>query len=295
MKRICLSCSILIALCMNTLAGVSRGGGGKCQILDKSPLPVYMLSVCYVESADIAGGSDTGLFEADVNLGCAYFRDTLGGDIDVHFRYGSVFFLETASLDLPEQVSEASFDFAWINRLQDGWSIIVGVTPGLYSDLETLEADAFSMPVRVAGVKAFSSKVSGIAGLEYRSDFDRELFPLIGIAWQPDSVFRLELALPESLISWRPDEIWDIYARFRWSNITYDLRDRDNDSRDTLTLEDYRNTFGVSRMLDDGIALFFEAGRSYHRSMVFERRDDSSIELEMDRALFGRFGFAGYF
>jgi hypothetical protein len=295
MKRICLSCALVMAISMSSLAGVDWGGRSKCQILDKTRVPVYRLSGGYVEDADIEGGDDTSMFEVDADWGCAHFRDTLNGDIDLHFRYASVFFVDDTSLDLPEQVSEASFDIAWVNRLQNGWGLIVGLTPGLYSDFETLKGEAFSLPIRVAGVKAFSSHVSGIAGVEYRSDFDRDLFPLIGIAWQPGDAFRLELALPESLICVRPDDIWEIYARFNWNNVTYDLRKRDNDSRETLTIEDYRNTFGASMMTDDGLAVFIELGRSFNRSLVFERRNDSSVELEMDKALFLRVGFAGYF
>ena len=294
MKRGLLVAVLLVALCSISHARIGWGGG-KCQILDKGPLPLYTLSGAYIEESDFEGGTDTGLFEIDANLACRYFTDVLGGDIDTHFKFGSVFFLQTASLDLPESVTELSFDLAWINRMRDGISLVVGLTPGIYSDLETLDGDGFFVPVRVAGVKTFTSRVSAIAGLEYRAGFDRELFPIIGIEWEPDKTFRLEAGLPESLIRWRPNDTWAFYAKFVWSNISYNLRDRDNDSREQLTLEDYRNLFGFQKMIDDRIGLFFEGGRTYHRSIAFERRNNSSVELDIGKGLLLKGGVGGYF
>lgn len=295
MKRGLLASILLLSLCATGHARISWGGGGKCQILDKGPLPLYTLSGTYVLESDFEGGTDTGLFEVNASWGCAYFTDVFGGDIDTHFRLGSVFFLQTASLDLPESVTEVSFDLAWINRLQNGMSIVVGLTPGIYSDLETLDGDGFFIPIRVAGVKTFTPRVSAIAGLEYRAGFDRELFPILGIEWEPDRTFRIEAGLPESLIRWKPDDVWAIYAKFVWSNISYNLRDRDNDNREQLTLEDYRTMFGLQRMMDDRVGLFCEAGNIYNRSIAFERSNDSSIELDIGKSKFLRIGLGGYF
>ncbi len=297
MKQTLLTVSILLVAILNSTAGISLGfgRGGKCQILDKGLTPLYTLSGAYILEADIEGGTDTGLFEVDASWACRYFNDTLGGDIDTHFQFSSVFFLQTASIDLPEHVAEVSFDLAYINRMQNGMSLMVGLTPGIYSDLETLDGDGFSVPVRVAGVKTFSPTVSGIAGLEYRAGFDRELLPILGIAWQPDKTFRLEAGLPQSLLRWSPDDEWAFYAKFEWSNVSYNLRERDNDNREQMTLEDYRNSFGIQRMMDDRIGLFVEGGRTYHRSMIFERSNDSSVELEMGKAMFFKAGVSGYF
>lgn len=296
MKRALVASILLLSFfCATGEARIAWGGGGKCQILDKGPLPLYTLSGTYIEESDFQGGTDTGLFELNASWGCAYFTDVLDGDIDTHFRLGSVFFLQTASLDLPESVSEISFDLAWIRRLQNGMSIVVGLTPGIYSDLEMLDGDGLFMPVRVAGVKTFTPRVSAIAGLEYRAGFDRELLPIIGIEWEPDKMFRIEAGLPESLIRWRPDDIWTVYAKFVWSNISYNLRDRDNDNREQLTLEDYRSLFGLHKMIDDRIGLFFEGGNTYHRSIAFERSNATSIELDIDKAKFVRIGLGGYF
>ncbi len=287
--------SIFILLLICCFASICWGRGPKCQILDKEPRPLYTLAGAYIEESDIQGGSDTGLFEVDASWGCAYWNDTLGGDVDAHLNFRSTFFLQTASLDLPEHVSQVSLDLAWMRRMRNGWTLLIGLAPGLYSDLETLDSDAFFLPVRLAGVKTFSSELSGIAGFEYRSGFDRELFPILGLAWEPDPSFRVELGIPESVLLWRPDEIWNFYGKFTWRNVTYNLRDRENDARETLTLEDYRNTFGVQRVLDDRLAIFVESGKSYHRSLVFERRNASSVELEMSKSVFFRTGIAGYF
>lgn len=295
MKKTILACCVLLLSMLNANAAMNWGRGGKCQILDKGPLPLYTLSGTYIDKADIEGGTDTGLFEIDGSWACAYFNNRLGGDIDTHFRFRSVFFLLTGGLDLPEHVAEVSYDLAYFNRMQNGMSLLVGLTPGIYSDLETLDGDGFFVPVRIAGVKTFNPAVSGILGLEYRSGFDRELFPILGITWQPDRTFRLEAGLPQSLLRWCPDDEWAVYAKFAWSNVSYNLRDRDNDNREQITLEDFRNSFGVQKMMDDRIGLFFEGGRVYHRSMVFERRNNSSVELEIDKALFLKVGIAGYF
>lgn len=295
MKYLLIAVSFAFLNLLTATAELKWGSGHKCQILDKGPLPVYELSGVYIEEADFEGGSDSGLMELTGNWGCAYFRDVLSGDLDTHIRFHSTFFLRTAALDLPENVTEISLDLLWINRLRDGVGIIAGLTPGLYSDLERIDADGLYMPIRVAGVKSFAPRVSGIAGLDLRLGFDREIMPIIGIQWQPAPAFRLELGLPESLIRVFPSDEWSIYGKFLWSNVSYSLRERNNDSRDQLTMDDFRSSLGVQVMMDDQIGLIFEAGRVYHRSMVFELRDGSSSEHEIDDSLLLKFGVAGYF
>lgn len=269
--------------------------GGKCQILDKGGSPVYRVTAAYMPDSDVEAGSSTSMFEVDADWGCGMLHDFAGGDLVSRIHFNNTFLLESADLDLPEHLAEISFDMEWVKRMRDGVGLIAGIRPGIYSDLEKLDGDGFFVPLKLAVVKRFGPTISGIAGMFVRFGFDRELLPIVGIEWQPVKEFRLELALPESFVSVRPSDEWSIFGRFQWNNTSYDLRDRADDNRKMITLEDFRTSLGVETMLSSDLGLVLETGRSYNRAMDFERRNSSSVELEIDEAFFVRGGVAGYF
>jgi hypothetical protein len=264
-----------------------RRSSYSCQILDKI-VPTYSLSLSYLPNSDFEGAGDTDMIEMRAAWEFAYFRNVLGGDMDLHAEFEDTVFPSGAGVNMPSQAGIVALDAGWTWRYANGVSLQTRLAPGFYTDMDESGSDAFSMPVSVMVIRSFNRHISGLAGLEYRADFDTVVIPIFGIEWEISEMFRVEARIPESRLVCYMNPDWTAYGTFAWRNTSFMLED----SREMMTLEDFRTTFGLSYRLSDTFMLAGELGRAFNRSVEF---DEGGRETDIDRTLFLRVGISGPF
>lgn len=263
-----------------------------CQILDRESA-LYGIGLGFLPKREFEGYERNAFLEVDGDWAVAYFHDVYYGDIDVALRLRATLIMDSAGLRLPNQVVEISADAAWAVRTMRGTSFQTRIRPGVYSDLEELGADALYVPFSLAVIQSFVPDMSGIAGVEVRTGFDRTFIPLIGIAWQPAETFRLEAGVPESRLEWFVDPFWSVYTGFEWLNSSYRLREESGLNRRQITLEDYRAYAGLSYALSHDVRLSCEMGAVFDRSVKFERTSgDLDRNVDISDGFFVHFGVA---
>ncbi len=270
---------------------------GQCQILDRHLDNAYEILLEVVPASDFTGYGESGVLEFGAEWRrVAFFRDFLMADLDLDLDFNSIIFLKSAGLKLPDQLLELSMDAGWTWRYVNGSALQVRVRPGIYSDIEKIDSDAFFLPFSCAGIGAFHPKLSGIAGLELRIGFEREVMPILGLEWEISEWLRLRAGLPESRLTCFFDRYWRSYLGLDWRSDTFSIREKGSFDRDTITIEDFHAYWGLSYSLTDEIQLIGEIGSIFSRGVEFGRQEEESDDsVDIDKQVFLRMGIGGPF
>ena len=275
----------------------------KCQILDNHDNPLYEVGFGYASKADVGDDGEygeTGLVKLYGLVDGGYYRDVLGGDIDLHLYGGAVVVSDRTLLRIPNQLVDINFDIGWTWRTLSATAIQAHFKPGIYSDFEEFSSSALFMPFSVAVVQSFSDDLSGIIGVEVRPRFDLVAMPIVGLVWQPSPDVRVEATLPVANISWEFEELWRAYCGFDWINKTYDIREKRGlaeEDREQVTFEDFRLYAGVARELNDYMTVVGELGSLFNRSIYFKKDVDPDVDQDVDmgNSVFLRLAIRGAF
>ena len=247
-----------------------------CQIVDVPFDPVVELSVGFIPSSVVEGHGDVSMTEISAHWAFAHFSDSAG-------------------IDLPGQLSRIALDAGWTGRFADGYSIQARILPGIYNDFREFGGDAFYMPVSVAVVKSFDSKLSGIFGVEVRPGFDQQIMPLIGVGCMLNDRTRLDARLPESRIVYCLGRGWSTHAGFIWQNMSYGIHP-DDSGVNQMTVEDFRFFCGTTFRLSDNLQFSGEIGRALGRNIEYENTDSNAGDkFDIEDAMLVRFTFGGPF
>jgi len=252
-----------------------------CPILDDTSAPFYEIGVGYIPEARFEEYGDAGVLEFNADWEFAYFRDIAYGDVDLKFKFRSSLFLDSTQLQLPDQVAVIAVDAGWTGRRSDGMAFQVRAQPGVYSDVEDLDADTLYMPVSCALIRTFDPQLAGIVGLQLRIGFDREIMPIIGVDWEIADFLELEARLPESRLICAFNREWTSELGLGWQDTSFSLREKGSFDRQQISLADFRWYWGLTHRASDDLLLSFEVGSVFNRQVRF-KRDAEGSDLPRD-------------
>lgn len=278
-------------------AGWADYSKSTCLPLDNHLDPLYTMELGFLPSSRLEGHGSTSMLELDARRrDLVYFRDVLAGDVDLGVIFDTTFFIDSSEVHLPNQVARIAFDLGWTWRYVDDRALQLRVKPGMYSDIEEMSSDAFFCPVSVELYVPFHADICGVLGVEVRPEFERVFFPLIGLDWALHDKVRLSLRLPESDFRVYLNKNWSVNIGYEWNNMSYALRDGDPANRKMITYEDSRYTFGVTCKMSDELQITGSLGRSFGRSVEFERSNGGSPDdIDIVSETFVRVGIGGPF
>lgn len=229
----------------------------------------------------------------------AAYQGLFVGYEDIVFSYpdgkGGVF----TEADLPDKLHALDAALGVGAALSDELSVYGEFQPGIHSDFEDVTSrDVYYQGGLMASWK-FSEELTGLVGVYYGDDFgEPEVFPLLGVEWQIDDDWALDLFLPEyGVFGYRAAEWLTVGLRGRLEGHQFRLSEmtpwEDTVARYEQVLAgpflDLHFSRHVSLRLEGGIA----TGRT------FEFRDaDSSAKLydgDLEDGGYLGVSLAGYF
>lgn len=284
---------VVIAAGLMGLPHVAVGGPGTCQIVDKPLDHLYEVGVSYTPPSRFEGYEKSDMLELDVDWPFGYIKDFGGGVIDFDLVIQDILFLDSAGLDLPNQLGKVAVDSGFTLRNSSGTAVQIRLKPGIYTDLDEIDSDSFHLPVSFAMIRAFTPNLSGEVGLEVRPGFERLFMPIIGLAWKISEDVRLDAGLPHSrfLLALTPE--LKTYLAFDWENTSFQLADSGGSDENTLTLEDVQAYWGVQYTVSDILQFKGEIGNVFNRSVEFGSATDNQIDIQ--DSLFVRFAIGAPF
>ena len=237
-----------------------------------------------------AGGLD--LVELDAYLGLAVPMPTTDWPLVIGTSLYVTLLDGPQTLELPDEIYEATVDLMWLPKLTDRLTAIAAVKAGMYSDFESTDG-----ALRLSGKGLLRWQPRGerlqlVAGVLYLNREDVRLLPAGGIIWRPTDRLTCDLVFPQPKIAYRSmwgDRFVDqLYLAGEFGGNSYRYS-RANGVRDTLTLRDLRLLLGYERLFGAGAKCFAEVGYVFGRQIEF-----TSVpgEIDFDPSLLLRAGLS---
>jgi hypothetical protein len=178
-----------------------------------------------------------------------------------------------SSRALPPSLYDAYLDFMWLPKLSERWLGILSVSPGLYSDFDAMQDDAFRIKAKaLARFDLVPQRVQILFGILYLNRNDVNWLPAGGIIWDPHDDVHLELVFPRPRLAYRFTasglfEDW-VYLAGEFGGDTWSIRQGANQF-DMITYVDWRVFLGVERKRPGGAAVRLELGYVFGRELQF--------------------------
>jgi hypothetical protein len=228
----------------------------------------------------LPGGTTDGLQINDVELSTTLaaalpgdlapvlFTPGLGG----HWWDGPAAERLPPGVDLPTHVYDAYLDIGWRPRLARWLFVDLGVTPGLYTDLRDVPAEAFQMRGRGVAIVAFSEQLQVVAGALYVNRNKTKVLPAGGVIWNPDEDTKLSMVFPAPKLSRRiftaRDVPWWVYLAGEFGGGRWAVERADGAS-DSIDYTDVRVILGLEWTVPHGLKGHLETGYVFGRRVNF--------------------------
>lgn len=176
--------------------------------------------------------------------------------------------------DLPPRLYDGYLDFMWLPKLSERWLGILSVTPGVYSDFDSLQEEAFRVKGKaLARFDLVPQRVQVLFGMLYLNRSDVNWLPAGGVIWDPHEDLHLEMVFPRPQFGYRLKatglfEDW-VYLAGEFGGDTWSIR-RGQDEFDMLTFVDWRVLLGLERRRPGGAAQRVEVGYVFEREIKFD-------------------------
>jgi len=176
--------------------------------------------------------------------------------------------------DLAPVLYDAYVDFMWLPKLADRWLGILAVSPGVYSDFDALQGDAYRTKGKaLVRYDWVPGRVQVMAGVLYLNRFTFDWLPAGGIIWDPNDDVHLELVFPRPKVAYRftasaLHEDW-AYLAGEFGGDTFSVR-LGAETWDMIEIVDWRVFAGIERKRPGGASVRCEFGYVFGRKIEYE-------------------------
>jgi hypothetical protein len=189
--------------------------------------------------------------------------------------------------NLPPQTYGLSVALEAEYRLNQQFSMRAMITPGLYTDFNTVNGHAFRLPAQLIGDYALSPRLVLVGGVMYTAQPSMSILPVAGAVWTPRDEWRLELLFPQTRVIRHLPEGLDVYGTFGLQGETYAIRQLGEN--DVMQYRDVRLGLGAEWNTPLRLHIFIEAGVALFRRLDLENQPSSNIDSGLYLRVGGQF------
>ena len=220
-------------------------------------------------------GDSLGLTEASVSMTGGLPFPTRNFPLLITPFFQTMFLDGPVTPDLPPRVYSTYLQFRWLPKLSEKWRLDVGVSPGLYSDFEVEESDAFRLTGRGIGIYTWSDRLMLAGGVLYLDRPDISILPVGGLIWTPNDDWKLELIFPKPKIARRLSRYQNLFEEEYWVYLSAEFGgdswaiERADLTTDQFVYRDYRAMLGFQRKVIGGFSTHIEFGYVFNRRVEY--------------------------
>ncbi|MDA7977814.1 MAG: hypothetical protein MPJ50_03470 [Pirellulales bacterium] len=234
---------------------------------------------------------DLGFFDLEFEPIFAFPSPMPGSYFVITPGFGWHFVNGPAVPDMPAKLFDLYLDWRWPIVFSPGFTLDTGITPGLYSDFENSDDDAFRLGARVAGVWQYSPTLQIVAGIAYLDRVDVDWLPIGGIIYTPNPDVLVELMSPKAKIARRiytanGCEQW-VYLGGEFGGGSWSIQ-RASGRQDIASYYDLRLYTGFEGKLPTGTSWYVETGFVFNRNLEYR---SSTPDFSPDSTAMFRLGF----
>lgn len=127
----------------------------------------------------------------------------------LHFRWNELNFDGSPVLDESVDVYRVQLPLDFWHSFNERWKAWGRLEPGLFSDFENVNEDAFAVTVLALASYQITPKFSTAFGVYYSRDLGEDrVLPALGFIWKPNAHWNLGLTFPRASIAYAPTADW---------------------------------------------------------------------------------------
>lgn len=194
------------------------------------------------------------------------------------------------ALDLPDTIYDAYVQARWLGKFNQCWGYDLVVTPGIYSDFEEVDSDAWRITGHAVASYQRSPQKQWLFGAAYLDREDVSVIPVGGLIYTPCDGVRWEMIVPRPRYARRfyadccQEDWWYVAGEFGGGSWSIQ---RTSGADDIITLSDYRLLLGWERKLDGGAGMKLEVGYVFGREIQYT---SAMPDVDLDSAFLVRGG-----
>jgi len=193
----------------------------------------------------------------------------------------------SAGAVLPHDLHALTLEAGVNYRISERSFASLKIYPGLYSDFGNIGSDDVKMPVLALGGYSFDNGLTLVGGFIYRVGYHSAPFlPVIGLTYQPDPHWSLELVAPRPGVKYIPSKHVRLFVAGDFASDEYELKDRSSGAK-ALRYRDYKVMGGVEYLPVPDTRLTGAVGYAFDRS--FDFYDGTRANMRIDNAPFIKF------
>lgn len=199
----------------------------------------------------------------------------------IQFGYNWTEFRASSEHELPDHVMDVSLGLSGVRRLNDRWTLRLMGSIAFASDGDNTSSDAWQFRGGAFGMYSRDPHWIWTVGVVVLGRNDLPAVPAVGLIWQPNDVFKLDLILPRPRIS---TLLLDGSSRQCWGYLGGGFSggtwayEHTNGQQDQLTYGDWRLVAGLESVprvvpgipFQRGRKLGLEIGYAFARDIEYE-------------------------
>ena len=180
-----------------------------------------------------------------------------------------------AGPQVPEQLYKVAVDIQADFKINEVFGVMIGLTPGFWTDFNSVSGDDFRLPVRILGTARLNEQLYVAAGLLYTDNIRRNLLPTGGVIWDFADKWRLELMYPRSRIVYKFHEELQFYGVVERAGDTWNIRE--NGINEDFEYRDVRISIGAQVDVWERASFFVETGVAIARKLRFDVQPERDV------------------
>ncbi len=200
------------------------------------------------------------------------------------FNGGSTF---TEALDLYRL--QLPIDF-W-HSFNDRWKAWGRIEPGLFTDFESVEGDAFAVTVLALGSYQFTPEFSAAFGIYYSRDLGEDrVLPALGVIWKPDPHWNVGLTFPRASVAYAPTGDWLFSIFAAPGGAGWSITDEATGENQRLNYQSWRTAISAEyQFAEVGPAKlwgFLAGGFQFGQELELKAGDTTLLETDLENGQF---------
>lgn len=253
--------------------------GEEGETVEESFIPRYAVAGSYFDwssDADFAGGEGSmGKWEAGIEANVPVFvRDGFRFTAGVKYRYDR---LEFSSAPIP--LGDSDFDLHRVDvpfnlwgDLSDRWKLWVRLSPGWYTDFNSVGSDDFILTSLALLSYRWTDSTKIAFGAYYSRDLGEKRFlPAAGLIFEPNPQWSFALTFPRAELAYAPTRDWLLTAGALLNGAGWNISDPAGGAGDVdLNYKAIRVGMGIDRRLSGPWWAYLDGGAQFGQEIEID-------------------------
>jgi hypothetical protein len=177
------------------------------------------------------------------------------------------------------------------HSFNDRWKAWGRVEPGLFTDFENVDGDAFAVTVLALGSYQFKPQFSAAFGVYYSRDLGEDrVLPALGVIWKPNPHWNVGLTYPRASVSYAPTATWLFSAFAGPGGAGWSVTDSASGENQRLNYKSWRAAIGAeyqfAKVAPATIWAFLAVGYEFGQELELKDGDTTLLKTDLQDGQF---------